>query len=114
MQILDNLSIGYCNPRATPKPWVAGSNPPAPVKTALESRDSEAVFVFILLIVPERGMVSNCDKVGVAVVQQCGCNGDYYTSIGFMLQYILISLLRNKNICKFSVVLFNDYKSRVT
>ena len=32
----------------SPKPWVAGSNPPAPVKNALESRDSKAFFVIDL------------------------------------------------------------------
>ncbi len=32
----------------SPKPWVAGSNPPAPDQNALKSVDFSAFFLFIL------------------------------------------------------------------
>ncbi len=40
----------------------------ATVKIASEAIVSEAAFVFILLVLPERGFVSNCDKAGVGAV----------------------------------------------
>ena len=52
----------------SPKPWVAGSNPPAPVKNALESRDSEAFFLFILCD------LSQC-KVGQISLKSVDCSG---------------------------------------
>ena len=35
--------------RATPKPWVAGSNPPAPAKKKSRAR-KQAAFLFVLFI----------------------------------------------------------------
>ena len=70
MQILDNLQIASHNPRATPKPWVAGSNPPAPVKIASEAVASEAIFLLFLCVSSETGFVSNHDKSFVASVPQ--------------------------------------------
>ena len=38
-----------CNFRPTPKPWVAGSNPPAPAKI-IRTHSSECVLIILLAV----------------------------------------------------------------